>query len=747
MLTQFGIDTRYPKFTLRAALGLLLAMWLLGLAGGPALAQGGPAVTETNGAISDVWQNSVSSPSFTWASGGMEWDVYWGIDPSGSQVLTTTTDGLYGPGETGEGTYYLRLRPRDQDGPVSEWVTAFIFKRDIFPPFNPFVVTEGHGIISDKWQADISTPTFSWIAGIDWHSGIASYDVYWGTDAAGETVTANVTGQSYAPGAVSSGVPYYLRLRTRDTAGNVAGWRAAFTFKYELPPANPTSVTETNGAISDVWQRTVYAPAFTWDGGSEATAWDVYWGSDPDGTSVTTNVTTAAYSPGQVSSGVYYLRMRARNGNDLAAAWTTAFTFKLDNYKPDQINRSEVTEGSGVADGVWQATTGDASFAWPAPADAHSGVAKYLVYWGTNPFGFTVSDIVTSPTYDPAAIDSGTYYLRLSTRDAAGNSSNWQTLFEFKYDGTAPSVTLDTPEFYPATLPFELSWFVTDTESDPANCTVRIWRDDGAESIPVYDQPYPATQNFSHFEITPGLTALFQASCANVAGLPSQIDSDADGLPDQWEIAWNLNAFDPADANGDRDSDNLTNRQEFQYGTNPTHVDTDRDGIDDWNERIGRRVWYGDISLTDWDTDGDGISDGEDGWPLDPARPYDVTVDTDRDGLPDGWESHYGLDPAVGGDGPKDLDGDWLSSWQEFRSRTNPLVRDTDGDGISDHNETVVTNQMTDPTKWDTDGDRYSDGVEFLAGSDPLNRLSVPEPKKKPEPTPVYTTFLPVIIR
>lgn len=51
-------------------------------------------------------------------------------------------------------------------------------------------------------------------------------------------------------------------------------------------------------------------------------------------------------------------------------------------------------------------------------------------------------------------------------------------------------------------------------------------------------------------------------------------DADADGLPDDWELAHGLNPKDPTDAGLDPDQDGLTNLQEFQAGTDPHAADS-----------------------------------------------------------------------------------------------------------------------------------------------------------------------------
>ncbi len=61
------------------------------------------------------------------------------------------------------------------------------------------------------------------------------------------------------------------------------------------------------------------------------------------------------------------------------------------------------------------------------------------------------------------------------------------------------------------------------------------------------------------------------------------VDSDADGMPDVWEILFDLDPQDPTDAALDPDQDGLTNLEEYTYGTDPGIADTDRDRLlDGW---------------------------------------------------------------------------------------------------------------------------------------------------------------------
>ena len=92
-------------------------------------------------------------------------------------------------------------------------------------------------------------------------------------------------------------------------------------------------------------------------------------------------------------------------------------------------------------------------------------------------------------------------------------------------------------------------------------------------------------------------------------------------------------------------------------------------------------------------------------------------VDADGDGLPDEWERIYGL--VVGtDDSGADPDADGLDNLREYQEGTNPVVADTDGDGLLDGFE--VDTSRTDPLHADTDGDGLPDGWEYDHGLDPL---------------------------
>ena len=62
-------------------------------------------------------------------------------------------------------------------------------------------------------------------------------------------------------------------------------------------------------------------------------------------------------------------------------------------------------------------------------------------------------------------------------------------------------------------------------------------------------------------------------------------DTDGDGLPDEWEIRYGLDPQNSADAGDNLDDDDLSNLQEYEFGSNPRQGDTDNDGASDSDEQ------------------------------------------------------------------------------------------------------------------------------------------------------------------
>ena len=156
-------------------------------------------------------------------------------------------------------------------------------------------------------------------------------------------------------------------------------------------------------------------------------------------------------------------------------------------------------------------------------------------------------------------------------------------------------------------------------------------------------------------------------------------------MPYWFESKYNLNPT-VNDANNDKDSDLITNYQEFLLNFDPTNKN-------------------------------DGLND------------------SDNDKMPNGWEIQYGLNPFDSSDAFKSYDGDFLTNQIEYDYNFNPVsvndrLTDYDNDGLVNSQEIILQLNPNDP---DTDNDGFSDFAEVntfgFFGSSP--RIATDTPLSK----------------
>ncbi|MBK39566.1 MAG: hypothetical protein CMB50_05015 [Euryarchaeota archaeon] len=142
---------------------------------------------------------------------------------------------------------------------------------------------------------------------------------------------------------------------------------------------------------------------------------------------------------------------------------------------------------------------------------------------------------------------------------------------------------------------------------------------------------------------------------------PDGWDTDNDGMSDGWEVANGLNATNPSNADGmfgDPDGDGLVNIYEYM---NPS-----------------------------WDTSNSGVDYFQPG-PANSGRTETISP----------CNPVLAIGPGGCATLTAEVDGVFT---------TNPLIADSDGDGLNDSYEALVL--LTDPTDVDTDSDGIDDGVE-----------------------------------
>ncbi|MHA1434758.1 MAG: hypothetical protein ACTSO7_13025 [Candidatus Heimdallarchaeota archaeon] len=190
---------------------------------------------------------------------------------------------------------------------------------------------------------------------------------------------------------------------------------------------------------------------------------------------------------------------------------------------------------------------------------------------------------------------------------------------------------------------------------------------------------------------------------------PETADTDGDLLEDGWEAE---NGFDPTDSSDgefDHDEDTLTTGSEVTVHETCWFLDdTDNDG---WRDDYEIELTLTNPTLADTDSDGIDDVDEFDYWisiGVDVRDAYDYCddIDVDNDLLIDGLELFYDCDPLI-----LDTDGDGLLDGTEILIyNTIPTVADSDADGLTDFEELFT--YFTNPNDDDHDNDGWKDGYE-----------------------------------
>jgi len=172
-------------------------------------------------------------------------------------------------------------------------------------------------------------------------------------------------------------------------------------------------------------------------------------------------------------------------------------------------------------------------------------------------------------------------------------------------------------EYQNGTLPWD-----PDCDSDTLS--------DGAEVLIHHTNPLSA---HSDADIMPdGWEVLYGLDPTD----PHSNDSDSDLMPDGWEVTYGLNPL-VNDALSSLDSDSLSNLYEYQIGTFPNNSDSDSDLMPDDFEVINDLNPLLDDAADDYDSD-----------TLSNLLEYQIgtsanNTDSDSDLMPDGWEVSNGL--------------------------------------------------------------------------------------------------------
>ncbi len=256
--------------------------------------------------------------------------------------------------------------------------------------------TAGTGQVSLSWSAS---------------TGAASYNVYRGTAAGGESATplaTNITATSYVDSSVINGTKYFYKVAAVN-AGGTSGMSnevSATPAAPKLsPPAAPTGLTATQ-----VGRRAT----LEWTASSGATSYNVYRGTTSDGegtTPIATGITTTSFTNTGLTKGqTYFFKVAAVNAGGTSA---------LSNEASTQLDVSAPLSPTGLT-----ATPGRrrAMLSWTAS----SGATSYNVYRGTASGAESATPVatgITTTSFTNTGLTNGTeYFFKVAAVDGGGTS-------------------------------------------------------------------------------------------------------------------------------------------------------------------------------------------------------------------------------------------------------------------------------------------------------------------------------------
>ena len=297
-------------------------------------------------------------------------------------------------------------------------------------------------ITSGVWS-NSTAPYFQWSGATDGSngSGIDGYYTYFGL---GETADPQVLGTyttatSVIGTGLTSGQTYYLRMQTKDNAGNLAS-DVGTTFVYKFDNTNPTNPTTISADPPGYTASNNFT--FTWNEGIDIGS-GVYGycykigigGSETcvEGAGTTTVTGIEAY---QTGTNTFYLRTKDKAGNYSGDYITASFYY------------SSVAPGAptNLSVGLSSNTINSFSFSWQPPTTYYGQQSGLRYYYSINetPSASNVNTVGLSVTYLSAGAyatrkDKNTLYVVV--KDEAGNIDyNNYSSVDFYAQTSAPGI-------------------------------------------------------------------------------------------------------------------------------------------------------------------------------------------------------------------------------------------------------------------------------------------------------------------
>ncbi len=212
-------------------------------------------------------------------------------------------------------------------------------------------------------------------------------------------------------------------------------------------------------------------------------------------------------------------------------------------------------------------------------ANTEDDLAGYKIYYGTASRSYgTGLDVGNVTSYQFNDVPLGrTYYVAVTAYDTSNNESGYSqeaSITTGSADVTPPTGTVVINGGSGTTPSRAVTLTLSASDSGSSVAGMRFSNDGSSWSSEV---AYATTHQWT---LTAGdgtktVYANFRDASGNWMSTPVsdtitlRLDTDGDGMPDSWEVAYGLDPDNPADASGDLDGDGISNLEEYHNNSSP----------------------------------------------------------------------------------------------------------------------------------------------------------------------------------
>ena len=329
-----------------------------------------------------------------------------------------------------DGTWYWRVRARDEQGNPGVWSGVWSFTIDteslsapqLSSPANESVLTD-------------SLPEFDWSD----VSGASVYQLQLDSTAVfSEPVLSDsvLTASHYTAAAALSDGMWYWRVRAGNSQGNWGGWSSVWSFAVDSkgPAAPELSSPEHATVLSDS------APAFDWVDVSDASVYEIQIDESQtfDNPVIDdSTLSSSGYPSGRsLSDGQYYWRVRAGDSHGNWGDWSVVWSFNIDTRAPT-VPQLTVPEDAAIV------LSDELNFSWTRIDDASGYELQVDDDSSFASLALQASDLDDNAYSLSNSLTGGSYFWRVRAQDNAGNRSDWSRLGAFTLIETGTVTDID----------------------------------------------------------------------------------------------------------------------------------------------------------------------------------------------------------------------------------------------------------------------------------------------------------------